>query len=535
MPNHLVTIRDAAQEYGRIFYVMYDMSGAGTAGMNAVRRTQLDWIYSIERKGIVSSPSYAKAEGRPVVCIWGVDAGEASGISNKRYIENDAAIALTKWFQARGYYVIGGVPDGDWWNRTDAAHNNGYTMYSSFDMISPWYIGRDVVGSILNTRLTQELAFCKNNSRSWAGNKPIAFMPTVWPGFAWTNMNANGGQPNATPRNAGQWIWTQIQGYLNRDSNNVIESLYFAMMDEYDEGTNWMKAGTDFFDIPLDQYFQTHAADGIWVSSDYYLRMAKAAATALAKKNAAGGGSTAAGAAGYNGPLNNYTDGNSIIVEHSEGPVYWRNSFERRNGRLKYGAGEGQSGIIAVPVSHLQIDVGIPNGGVTGNTQNVTINGDFTVNRPKVENNATSINWAPPSTTLGMVYKTNADAKSGDSAFRLTGQRTAGTNASYLYKIADTRIKGNNSMKLSFWQKAGDTLGANVVVDLLLDSGTYVSTMSGYNLQGTASVNNWVQRTVDLPNLNGRYITAVIVAYRDTGTETGNFTALIDDIVVENR
>jgi hypothetical protein len=304
------------------------------------------------------------------------------------------------------------------------------------------------------------------------------------------------------------------------------------MMDEYDEGTAWMKGGVDYFDIPVGQYFQTHSADGKWLSSDYYLRMAKAAVAALAKKNAAGGGSTTAGAAGYNGPLNVYDNANSIIVEHSEGPVYWRNSFERRNGRLKWGTVEGGPAPPAAAANNLQIDVGVPNGGVTGTTSNVTVTGAFTTNRTRTfPGNADS--YTPPSTTLGMIYDTNA--KSGGSVFRLAGTTATGTS-SYLYKIADTRIKGNNNMKLSFWQKAGDTLGANVVVDLLLDNGTYVSTMSGYNLQNDgAAQSGWQKKTVNLPNLNGRYITAVVVAYKDTGTATGNFATSIDDIIIENR
>jgi hypothetical protein len=355
-------------------------------------------------------------------------------------------------------------------------------------------------------------------------------MPTVWPGFAWTNMSGNSGVPNSTSRNAGEWIWTQISGYLDRDTNNVIRSLYFAMLDEYDEATAWMKAGVDYFDIPVGQYFLTHSADGKWLSSDYYLRLAKVSVDALKKKIAAGGGNTSSGN-GYTGPLNE-TGLNSVTVEHSLGPVFWRNSFERREGRLKYGTSEGGGTPTSVTVRHLQIDVGIPSGDVIGTPQGVTISGTFTTNRSKVEGESDS--YTPPSTSLGMVYKTSHDARSGDSAFRLAGSTATGTS-SYLYKIADTRIKANSNMVLSFWQKAENSLGANVTVDLLLDNGTYLSATSGYELQGTATVGTWVERKVILPTIvNNRYITAVIVAYRDTGTG-GNFATLIDDITIKNQ
>jgi hypothetical protein len=531
-PNHLTLIRDAAEEYDRIFYIMYDMSGAGfnenPDQKTVVKRIQLDWIYNVERKGLVSSPNYAQAEGKPVVCIWGVFDIESA--DNYRYISVEASIELIQWFRSRGYYVIGGVPNSTFWEQSKDSHRRGLEMYALFDMISPWYIGRDVEGQILRGGqwLTRGLNFCRDNPRRWADNQPIAFMPTVWPGFAWTNMPGSPGGPNQTPRNAGQWAWVQIQNYLNRDRDNVLRSFYFAMLDEYDEATAWMKAGVDFFDVPLDQYFLTHSADGLWLSSDYYMRMARASVQALQKKIAAGGGSSTPGDAGYTGPLNDYTNANSVLVEHSNGPVFWRNSFERRNGRSKLDTGR------SLPVGHLQIDVGVPSGSVIGNPQNVTVAGEFTVNRPAVRG-ARADRYEPPSETLGMIY--TASARSGGSAFRLAGDRTAGSGASYLYRIAEARIKVSGNMSLSYWQRAENALGANVTVDLLLDNGSYLSASAGYNVRNDgAAQSGWQKKTVAIPGaLANRYITAVIVAYKDSGTATGSFAALIDDIIISNN
>ena len=526
-PTHLTMIRDAAEEFGRIFYVMYDMTGTGSRNQETVlRQMRLDWIYNVENKGLLNSPNYAQADGKPVVCIWGIHAIEST--DSNRYPKIETTIQLIQWFRNRGYYVIGGIPDDEFWTRS----GRGREMYSLIDMISPWYIGRDVHSQILAGRLSSGMDFCRENLRSWAYNTPIEFMPTVWPGFAWTNMSGNSGVPNSMPRNAGQHIWTQIREYLNRDTTNTIRSIYLAMFDEYDEGTNWMKAGVDYFDIPLSQYFQTLSADGIWLSSDYYMRMAKVSIEAFKRKITAGGGSAVAGAPGNTGPLNEYSNNSSIIVEHSEGPVYWRNSFERRNGRIKYGAMEGSPDRPnVVPVEHLQIDVGVPNGGLTGTPQNVTVTGVFTVNREQIPYHATTDNYTPPSTTLGMVY--TSEAKSGGSAFRLAGTRTAGSGAAYLYRIAGTRIKAGSGMALSYWQKAEDPLGGNVSVDLRLSNGTYLSSAATVQDTGTP-VNGWQQKTVNIPTAwNGSYITEVIVAYRDSGTTTGNFAALIDDIIIK--
>ena len=225
------------------------------------------------------------------------------------------------------------------------------------------------------------------------------------------------------------------------------------------------------------------------------------------------------------GPLNNYDNGSSSIVPHSLGPVFWRNSFERRNGLIKQAAG-----IPSVPVRHLPVDIGVPHGEVVGIPHNVTINGVFTVNRPEVPLFAVSDSYNPPSGSLGIVY--TGSAKSGDSVFRLVGQRTDGTGASYLYKIADTRIAVESGMRLSYWINAAG-LGFNVMVDLLLDDDTYVSASASAHNTGHPQ-NGWQQRTLAIPaSLDGRYITAVIIAYRDSGTASGGFTALIDDIIID--
>ena len=46
------------------------------------------------------------------------------------------------------------------------------------------------------------------------------------------------------------------------------------MFDEYDEGTALLSAATDYTMLPADAYFLTTSADGRWLSSDFYLRLA---------------------------------------------------------------------------------------------------------------------------------------------------------------------------------------------------------------------------------------------------------------------
>jgi hypothetical protein len=53
-----------------------------------------------------------------------------------------------------------------------------------------------------------------------------------------------------------------------------INTGYIAMFDEYDEGTAIAKIAENSTMIPTDQYFLTLDADGVAVSSDFYLRLA---------------------------------------------------------------------------------------------------------------------------------------------------------------------------------------------------------------------------------------------------------------------
>lgn len=284
-------IADKAEKYERLFYVMYDFSGCGRQDPDFfLRSVQLDFIFNAEETGVVSSPSYAHLNGRPVVCFWGI-----SGDPESRYLYGTTASALIAWFHNRGYSVIVGTPDNDYTMRT----GDNLAPFLAADMISPWTVGRyrpRTVKEWLKKQLPIDLAFCKEHG--------IAYQPVVYAGFAWTNLG-NRGNINDITHDAGQFLWTQVHALAEGGADN----LYFAMFDEYDEGTAIMKAASDYFEIPTDQYYLTYAADGFWLSNDYYLRTAGAAIDMMQ-------GETPLRAA--------------IDVPHSCGPVYWRNSFESR-------------------------------------------------------------------------------------------------------------------------------------------------------------------------------------------------------------
>ncbi|MCL2487563.1 MAG: bacterial Ig-like domain-containing protein [Oscillospiraceae bacterium] len=480
-PNHLMTIRDAAEETGRIFYVMYDMSGTYSRNTaDLVKHLKADVVYNIER--VATSPNYAHADGKPVICIWGVHA-----VHENNWMRIDAVNEMVRWLRERGYYIIGGTPDSPSnWNNTTGSGRSvaGREMYASFDMLSPWMVGRfgsnlSGVTSWMNSNIPAGQTFCGNNKK--ANGQNIDFQPVVWPGFGWTNMPANTGGPNSHPRRAGQFVWDQVYTLLN---THKVRNLYFAMFDEYDEATAYMKAGRDYFDIPTDQYFLTLAADGTWLSSDFYLRAAGGCIEMLKGDR----------------PL-----AATVDIPHAQGPVYWRNSFERRDGRAKVNSG---GTIVIEPRPDQPLDVCVPNGGaVTGRTSGIATAGRVN----------------------GMI---KGDAKSGASSFRLGGT-VNGANGRYTYKIADTKVTVETNLVLRFFLKPENAGGQRVFVDLQFRDGSWLSDYPECEaLQIRGTVGEWTGAEIYLSgSLKGKTIIGVAAAYAGT-VSSGGFSALIDDIVI---
>ena len=242
-------IMHSATKYGRIFYLMYDMSAHDTSFF------QNDVLHIEKELKIFQSANYVHQDGKPVICLWGFG-------FNHRAQEPEKSLALINWLKAKGYYVIGGVPT-NWLTGTIDSYNNYMEVYRAFDMISPWAVGRfktnEEACEFKIKHLIPDMEYCKANN--------IAYQPVVFPGFAWSNWN--GGTPNQISRNKGNFLWQQVYNIKSLGISN----LYVAMFDEYDEGTAIAKIADSYFAVPTNQYFLTSSADGTYVSSDFYLRL----------------------------------------------------------------------------------------------------------------------------------------------------------------------------------------------------------------------------------------------------------------------
>ncbi|MDR6570089.1 lectin [Chitinophaga ginsengisegetis] len=235
-------VKTAAENYGRKFYIMYDVSG----WTNMQSEIKTDW--TTKMSAYTSSSAYAKQNGKPVVCIWGFGFND----SNHPW---SAAVCLDviNWFKNQGCYVIGGVPT-HWRTETSDSRPGFLATYSALNMISPWMVGRignvaDVDNFYTNVN-TPDQAYCNNNG--------IDYQPCVLPGDLQEHQRAHG-----------DFMWRQFYNMVRVGAQGI----YISMFDEYNEGNQIAKTAENASFIPAGSNFVTLDEDGVVCSADYYLRL----------------------------------------------------------------------------------------------------------------------------------------------------------------------------------------------------------------------------------------------------------------------
>src|SRR5262249_42069532 len=129
--NHVAAlVRSAAEQFGRIFYIEYDLSGARESTW--VEDVKRDWANVIlGQLQATSSPRYVRQQGKPVVMLWGL------GFPERPYTAS-RAVELVRWLKEQGCFVGGGVPYR--W-REDSKVDYLMTVYPLLDLIQPWAVG----------------------------------------------------------------------------------------------------------------------------------------------------------------------------------------------------------------------------------------------------------------------------------------------------------------------------------------------------------------------------------------------------------
>lgn len=242
-------VKNAAETYGIKFYIMYDASG--WKNLEAIKTDWTNTITSTSALNLLSSPNYAKQNGKPVVCIYGL--GYASHPSSAA-----EALDLINWFKTQGCYVAGSCP-GQWRSGTGDSKSDFIETYKAFDMISGWAVGR-TVNADYTAWIAGDRDFCTANK--------MDYQPCIYPGTSFYNSNSATGK-NLLPRNHGNFLWSQFAVLRNAG----VKTAYVAMFDEVNEATQIFKTAEDSTQIPAGKWFLTLNADGVKCSSDFYLRL----------------------------------------------------------------------------------------------------------------------------------------------------------------------------------------------------------------------------------------------------------------------
>ena len=257
-------VRAGAEKYGRVFAIMYDITGARTNTL--VSTLTNDWNFLTRTQRVTGSPRYLRHHGKTVVAIWGFGFPDRPGTVEQ-------ARAAIRFFKAAGCTVVGGVPV-NW--RNDPVWADAIRQ---FDVISPWATGAFADDAGADNFCAQQIVPDLVAARS-AG---CEYMPVIFPGFSWHNqMSARhlvrpDTRLNFIPRRGGAFYWRQVFNAVNAGCPMI----YGAMFDELDEGTAMFKLAPTAAQLPAQGTFVPLDMDGKKLPADWYLRLANEAGKML--------------------------------------------------------------------------------------------------------------------------------------------------------------------------------------------------------------------------------------------------------------
>jgi hypothetical protein len=235
-------VRQSAEANGRKFYIMYDVTDWTSM------QSQLKEDWTTKMRAHTASSAYARQNGRPVVCIWGFGFSDPG-----RPFAPAPCKEVVDWFKAQGCYVIGGVPT-HWRQGTDDSRPGFLDVYHSFDMISPWMVGRirdvgqaDQFARDLNA---PDQADCDAHG--------IDYQPCVIPGDLQSGH-----------RSHGELMWRQFYNLVGIGA----QGFYISMFDEFNEGNQIAKTAETAASVPAGSGIRALDEDGTPCSADYYLRL----------------------------------------------------------------------------------------------------------------------------------------------------------------------------------------------------------------------------------------------------------------------
>jgi hypothetical protein len=274
----LANVRHAAEANGRVFFIMYDLSGLNDGDLAMIAA---DWK-RLQSSGLTMSPAYLHHRGHPLLGLWGL------GFRDRPLTPGGVRDFLTSITQIStpqsGLTLMGGLPSGWRTGTGDAAGDPAWqAIWPKLGVISPWTVGRYVDDAGADRYRKTVLEPDLQATRTMG----VDYLPVVFPGFSWANvMRARHADakaiPNQIPRRCGRFYWRQVFNAVSAGATMI----YGAMFDEVDEGTAMFKIVPSAAQVPGDgtvagEKFVTLDADGCKLPSDWYLRLAGSATKAL--------------------------------------------------------------------------------------------------------------------------------------------------------------------------------------------------------------------------------------------------------------
>ncbi len=242
--------RDGALLNGRVYAVMYDLSGMKRGTLDAVVE---DWRHLRTRMAIGADDAALRFAGKPLVAVWGI------GFKDGRDYTLEECRDLVAALKADGCAVLCGVPTG--WRTLDrdaVADPLLHEIVGLCDIVCPWTVGRYRTPE----EATRHAERVWRADLAWCRERGIGYLPVVFPGFSWHNLK--GGALDQIPRLGGRFLWSQAVGAKRAGA----EGAYVAMFDEVDEGTAIFKC----IDPPTPELAKRFVGLG-GLPSDHYLRL----------------------------------------------------------------------------------------------------------------------------------------------------------------------------------------------------------------------------------------------------------------------
>ncbi len=250
----LAHCREGANRHGRVYAVMYDLTGLAEGGIQTVID---DWKLLVDRMRLGKDKNdiaYQHHNGKPLVGVWGIGFND-----DRKYTlaECERLIDFLKDDpQYGGFSVVIGVPNG--WRTLDADSVNDPALHrviAKADVVSPWTVGRYASPADIDSQVQNRW----KPDREWCAEHKLDYLPVLFPGFSWHNLNAKA-PLDQIPRQRGRFLWKQFVEARNAGASMA----YVAMFDEMDEGTAIFKCTNDvpvgaspfvtFDGLPSDHY-----------------------------------------------------------------------------------------------------------------------------------------------------------------------------------------------------------------------------------------------------------------------------------------